>query len=340
MLRSLVSRRQLQLGTLLVWLLVPLLLWWVVRSVPLGRIWAALSGLGWPQIAALLALNTLVLLSFSGRWWTILRGQGTRIPYLALTGYRLAAFGVSYFTPGPQLGGEPLQAYLLKRRQGVPGATATASVALDRLLEIVVNFAFLFTGVSLTLQQRAFGGQLGWEALALALVLLSLPVGFLVALWGGLHPLSWLAGHAPGWLRNLDGYQVVSDLVNTSEAEAARFCRERPLHVVAALMMSLLSWALLLVEVWLALRFLGLGLSPLQLVVILTAARIAFLLPLPGGLGTLEASQVLAFQALGFDPALGLTFSLVVRARDVLFGAIGLWWGGMLIGKRDYPGRL
>ncbi len=88
------------------------------------------------------------------------------------------------------------------------------------------------------------------------------------------------------------------------------------------------------------LRFLGLGLTLIQLVVILTAARIAFLLPLPGGIGTLEASQVLAFQALGFDPALGLSFSLAVRARDVLFGGIGLWWGGVLIGNRDRSDRL
>jgi len=31
---------------------------------------------------------------------------------------------------------------------------------------------------------------------------------------------------------------------------------------------------------------------------------------------------------LGLDPALGVTQSLVIRARDVLVGGLGLWWGG------------
>ena len=36
-------------------------------------------------------------------------------------------------------GGEPLQAYLIHRRQRVPGATALASVTLDKMLELLAN---------------------------------------------------------------------------------------------------------------------------------------------------------------------------------------------------------
>ncbi len=102
-----------------------------------------------------------------------------------------------------------------------------------------------------------------------------------------------------------------------------------------ALALSLLSWGLLLSELWLAVRFLGPSLTWLQLIAILTAARVAFLLPLPGGLGTLEASQVLAFQAIGLDPAMGLSLSLVIRARDALFGGVGLWWSSLLVSSRN-----
>ena len=78
---------------------------------------------------------------------------------------------------------------------------------------------------------------------------------------------------------------------------------------------------------WMA-TFLGMSLTFAQLIALLTAARVAFLLPLPGGLGTLEASQVWALGLMGLNPAAGLGLSLLIRLRDVSLGLLGLWWGG------------
>ena len=77
------------------------------------------------------------------------------------------------------------------------------------------------------------------------------------------------------------------------------------------------------------LYFLGVSLTFDQTIVALTAARLAILFPLPGGLGALEASQVLAMTVLELNPAVGLSLSLLIRVRDVLLGSLGLWWGGV-----------
>ena len=63
----------------------------------------------------------------------------------------------------------------------------------------------------------------------------------------------------------------------------------------------------------------------------MTAARIAFLLPAPGGLGVLEASQVLTFSALGLNPAVGLSLTLLIRVRDIALGTGGLLWAGIIL---------
>jgi uncharacterized membrane protein YbhN (UPF0104 family) len=73
------------------------------------------------------------------------------------------------------------------------------------------------------------------------------------------------------------------------------------------------------------LSVLDIDVSFTQMIVLLTAARVAILLPLPGGLGTLEASQVFAFTAFGFEPASALSFTLLIRARDILLASLGLW---------------
>jgi hypothetical protein len=54
---------------------------------------------------------------------------------------------------------------------------------------------------------------------------------------------------------------------------------------------------------------------------------------LPGGLGALEAGQMLALQSMGFNPAIGLAMSLWIRVRDTALGLIGVWWGAGLINK-------
>jgi uncharacterized membrane protein YbhN (UPF0104 family) len=58
--------------------------------------------------------------------------------------------------------------------------------------------------------------------------------------------------------------------------------------------------------------------------------------PLPGGVGLLEASQALTMQAFGYSSALGISLSLLIRARDLVVGIFGLWVGG-LIGARQAP---
>ena len=180
------------------WLLAGLLLAWVLRNASLAEAWLVLRRIGPAELLLLIAVNGVVLLTLSGRWWLILRAQGYRISYLRLAAYRLAAFGVTYFTPGPQFGGEPLQIYLPEKYEGVPRSTGVAGVALDKSLELLVNFAFLALGSALIVQLELLPDLAGWQALAAALALALLPLLFLAAIWAGRHPLSqpltWL-GH-------------------------------------------------------------------------------------------------------------------------------------------------
>lgn len=314
---------------LVIWPLVILLLWWVLRSVSLGDLWQVLKHLTGLQILALLALNVLIAFAFGWRWWLILRALGFSLSYPLLSSYQLVCSSISYFTPGPHFGGEPLQVLLLNRRHAVPGPLATASVALDKLLEVLVNFSFLVVGVVITLQARIAPGALSEGGVAVALALLAVPLVILGLLYAGKHPISGLVSLLPSRLRPPGRLLIV---VAETESHAIRACREHPGLIAAAVGGSVVVWAAMFVEFWLSTLFLGLSLDWLQLVCIVTVARVSLLLPTPGGLGTLEAGQIIVMQWLGFDPAVGLALSLIIRARDVLFGIIGLMWGAWLIG--------
>ncbi|MEM7117253.1 MAG: lysylphosphatidylglycerol synthase transmembrane domain-containing protein [Chloroflexota bacterium] len=320
---------------LLPWLLAFALLYWVARTVSLADVWQLVQQLSPNEIFLLVLANVIVLTTLNGRWWLTLYGQGHTIPFWDLFRYRLAAFGLSYITPGPHFGGEPLQVYFVEKAHNVPRATAVSALTLDKLLELIVNFAFMLIGILLIVQwQTGLGGVEVVSPLVgiTAVFLLALPLLLLLALWRGHQPLTTffrLWQKLPLWQRLgwQAGYEQFLQTIADSETQVTQFCRRSPLILFAAFGCSLLSWLAMLAEYWLMLAFLGSPLTLIQLAVTLTAARIAILLLIPGAVGALEASQMVAFGAIGLNPAVGIGASLLIRMRDVGLAVLGLWWG-------------
>jgi uncharacterized protein (TIRG00374 family) len=277
----------------------------------------------------------MVMLTLSSRWWVVLSGLGYKVNYISLSAYRLAAFGLSYFTPGPQFGGEPFQIYLLRVRHGVPATSGTASVTLEKVIELVGNFTFLLVGLALIARLEFFAGQVGTGFIVLAIFLLGLPLALLFVIARGMRPFSGLMKRTPSLIKDrIPAWSRWQNGAIAVEVEMMLFFREKPVHLIAAMAFSLLTWIMLVTEYWLMLRFLDLQLTFDETIAVLTTARLAFLTPLPGGLGALEAGQGFAFQRLGYSVAEGLSVGLLIRARDVVFGAVGLALGSLLAGSK------
>ena len=305
----------------LVLIVLPLiLLWWVFRQVPFGQIWKALQQLSILQVIIWLLVNVGLVMMITGRWWLVLRTLGYRLPFPALVRYRLASFAISYFTPGPQFGGEPIQVLALQQRHGIPGTTGTASVGLDRLLELIANFSFLVFGITIALSGTWLPSQWRSTGLVFAIGLLAFPLAYLILMLIGKQPLNLLIKILPTKIAS----NWVSSALAKVEYEMSGFCVGHPAAVLRITLLSLCVWAGMVFEYWYLARILGLKLGLIQVISALVAARLAFLSPLPGGLGALEASQVLAMQTLGVEASYGISISLLIRFRDVLFGVTGL----------------
>ena len=301
------------------------LLWFSLRSVNRADVWAQLRTLDVADLTILALANLAVLATFSARWWILLRAQGYTLPYHSLMGYRLAAFAVSYFTPGPQFGGEPLQGYAVTSRHAVPAPASAAAVLLDKAFELIASFIFLVSGLLLVVEPGLLPGGMRGPPLA-----------------AGWRPISgaWDAA-ATQWAR-LRGQRATTtytlgrayNAVRAAEVQSTSLCRSHPAWWAAAGGATLLTWVALMAEFWLMASILGLGLSVGQALIALLAMRWATLLPLPAGLGALEASLIFAMQALGLDAALGLSMALLIRARDLLLGIMGMWLAAGLLRRR------
>ena len=207
--------------------------------------------------------------------------------------------------------------------------SAILSLGVDRFFELWMNFLMLMLGVSLLMLLPALGNDRqtdnNWQQLLLlisgALLILSGLALYVVRqpalLSGRLEKLSarWLSSPR---LQAIDDHwqSLGSDL-------RLAISTQKPV-LSAALLLSLGGWILIIVEMWLVLGFFDIQLSSSGLVLILVAMRLALLLPLPAGIGTLEASVFWSFQALALQVSAALGIIAVMRLRDVLVLSAGV----------------
>ena len=302
------------------------LLYFALRNVPLIDIWKTLNKLELSQIGFILAINVVVIGLITARWWIIVRAENPSVPFLPLVGYRLSVFGLSYFTPGPQVGGEPLQVIYLQRNHNVSYARATSAVIMDKLLEFLVNFILIGIGawaiarVGLLAENRI---RLSVSLIGLA-ILLIWPIVHIILLYRGIMPVSRILLRQPFIQKDHQGVR----LIIVAERLASAFCRKHIRAMFLAVIVSIFSIMGIALEYYLMVRFLGVQLNALQVFAALTVMQVAFLMPLPGGLGALEASQVFAFGAFGQPASAAISLTLLMRARDILNGGIGLLLAG------------
>jgi uncharacterized membrane protein YbhN (UPF0104 family) len=316
--------------TPVLWLLALILAGWTLRQLPLNDFAAQIGQLSWQNWLLWTLANGVILFLAVKRWQLL--GQALQAPLSLARLFRLRQAGsaVSFLTPGPHFGGEPLQLYWLYRYFDQPLHRAVAMLGLDRFVETGTNIAVLLAGVLILLGTAILPVDEGLQVTAIlggVLCALLLAAGLVMR-----HPL-WLANRfrplAQRWQSGATaedgipgdgaggGFPGLVDLMRGAlSSHRAR--------LGLALLLSLCGWGALLVELWLLLRFLGLSPSPTDLLTIMVGMRLAMLLPVPGGIGTIETSLLWSFQTLGLPVSAAIGLIALIRLRDALVLLIGL----------------
>ena len=315
---------------------IPVLLWsaalilvgWILYQLPLTTITQSLSTLTITQWLAWISINLAIIALATQRWLTLIKGLGLSVKFNELLMIRQAGQAISFITPGPQFGGEPLQIYWLWKRNRWPIHSALLAVGVDRFYELWINFGVLLLSLILLMTTSITSPTtaINWQVIFFGLVLILLALSLL----GGLilkqpeRVLTWIKRITHYWqhhprLLHIEThwqrlYSDLTSLMTTHKAELAQ-----------AFVWSLIGWIGLISELWLILSFFDIGLTLSSFMMILVAMRLAFLLPLPGGIGTLEASLFWVFQILGLPLTVAISVMALMRLRDAITLVIGLY---------------
>jgi hypothetical protein len=309
----------------LLWLAALILVGWVLSQLPLAVIVQSIAKLSPPQWLAWIALNLGIILLATQRWQILTNMLNLSVRFGELLMIRQAGQAVSFITPGPQFGGEPLQIHWLWKRNQLPIHSALLVVGLDRFYEFWINFSVLLLSV-LLLPASPAAEVVNWQkiSLVLLLILLMLPLFGWLILKQPEQILDWIKRATGHWQHHPRLQKIDTHWLRLGK-DVKRVMKERKPALLRAFILSIVGWIGLIGELWLLLSFFDLEPDVYAFLVIFVSMRLAFLLPLPGGIGTLEAALFWAFEYLSLPPAAAIGLIALMRLRDALVLMTGLW---------------
>jgi uncharacterized membrane protein YbhN (UPF0104 family) len=280
--------------------------------------WREVRRLG-PAFPVVLAPSVAWHLLRTAGWWAAFPRE-SRPPYWRAFRVRLASDGVSYFTVRG-LASEPLRVVLLLGR--VPATVTAAASILERLAVAVSSLVVVGVVAGLAYSSEALEAE--WQPLfrfiALAsLVGLALGVLLLRGHARYLGPMLDGVGRRTGW-RWTGGR--AAHFVTDVEGVFLTLARSDHRRLGVLLTISVVSYALMALEVFVVFRVVGQPVSFWAATIVETFSRSASVLAgaIPANLGALEASQIAAARALGLA---GGSLALARRMRSLLWAALGL----------------
>ncbi|PUA29664.1 MAG: hypothetical protein B0W54_03585 [Cellvibrio sp. 79] len=312
----------------LLWAAALVLAGWTLAQLPFGEILTNLKNLRARDYFILLSANLAIILIFNLRWAVLGNAIQAPVNFFQLLLIRQAGQTVSFITPGPQFGGEPLQIFWLWRKAQLPLHKALLSLGLDRFYELWVNFSVLLLGVLLLLTSSA-NTTADWSTIFVVLII----VLALLTLFGALvfkQPL-WLAHRLNKITHNWQAHRYLSHIKTHWNllGDDLRTCLlHQKKRLAYAALLSVFGWIGLIGELQLILWLTDTPLTFTGFLLLFVALRLALLLPLPGGIGTMEAAVFWAFHYLNLPMESALTMIALMRLRDVMvlvfgFGCLG-----------------
>ena len=303
------------------------LLVWVATNADFSAVLHAVPRIGWQGALAIVGAFALGFTADVGAWALMFATVDATWSWVGrLWPVQMVGEAVNTLLPFGSLGGEPVKAVLLKRRDGISYREASGALLLIQAVNTSAEVPFVVIGLVVALRRHILSPTLETAMIVGVAVL----VNFIFWLFVALHRrwLVWLqqrlrAGRWGARLRH--GLDVLGDI----ETHLYTFVRHRPLKFAAALAFAFVNWMFGAFELFLILRFLGAPVSVgdawLMETAVVMVRNVTFFIP--GHLGTQDGIITLMGGLLTGAPGIGLAVAVIRRARELLWSGVGLGIG-------------
>ncbi len=296
----------------------------VLLKTDLHELWQQVLRVGFVGMGAVMLVYALYFAADAISWHIVLPGVPLERMWLArMFVVRMIGEAYNNITPTASLGGEPVKAWLLKSRWGIPLRDAAASLVIAKTTSMFSLVLFVGLGLVMLLQhERVTDGHKLVAVLGFSFIVLSAVVFFLMQ-----HLR--LSTHVARWLRGTRFGARLSSAIAAAEdidRQFAAFYRGHGKRLLWSLIFAMANWVLGALEVYLIMGFVGYPLSFAEVWMIECMVQLVRTMAffIPAGLGAQEGAFLIAVGALTGVPSAGVATALVRRCRDVLWIALSL----------------
>ncbi len=284
-------------------------------------------------------IEIIDLVVMAARWHVFLKDI-IDIDFLSTLSINLAGASVSNITPSGRVGGEPLKAYILKKRYGMRYGAGFATIILERIVDMLA-----FTIISIiAILYGIFYFHLSWSVISLLFLALGFTGSMLVGMWyltlekrlrsksivSWLDRHQWITSHIP-YVSHYKG--KIADSLTNYYSNVARIAGH-PDTMVAGFFISFIYWVVEISRAYVI--FLALGVNPPFPVIALAYIFSAIVGSLPfgvGGVGLTEGTMIFIYSAGSINAVIAsietlldrlLSYWLVIIAGLPLAGYLGI----------------
>lgn len=293
-----------------------------IKQAGIGSILKSLSFFPTSSIVIVFLANFVAAILISTmRWKIVIEAQENRkIEFSKVMIAKLAGFTMSYVTPSVMVGGEPIRVYMLKESAGLSWEKALATAIIDQtiyffslLLLMIIGFLFLADHFSLP-RGITYGF---WAIIVLGVIILYVFYKRVITKTAGqegffMFMINTFRLNKIRYIRNKE------KSINNTERIISDFFRNKREALFKVFLLAVAEVAAYLVVVGLLAMYLGAKVTVFSSISIFAIITLASFVPIPGSLGSMEASITFIFDLLTLGGGNGFTFSLIFRLVNVL----------------------
>ncbi len=254
----------------------------------------------------------------------------SKIGLIDLLNIKLIGYSANYIAPSGIfagfIGGDAIMALMIKKRTSLDFKRGFSAGLAAKVIEFAIFLLFIYLGLILGFKYFYLPPEI-WYLLLIAAIFVGV-----VTLIFLINPIIDNRFFTK-FLKYLTRYKVLNKAIfkilkhiNNFEKELHLFYVKGKKYLFLSLFLSLVQTVVLIFQIWLLVHYLGVNMGFSKTLLVFSVSMLVFALPLaPGSAGTYELSQVGLFDLLGLGSDVGLAFSLIMRAINILMVAISFF---------------
>ncbi|MBN3036958.1 MAG: flippase-like domain-containing protein [Candidatus Diapherotrites archaeon] len=274
------------------------------------------------MLALALALEVISVLVLAARWHYIISASKNDAQFIKVLGINLAGSALNAATPLARSGGEPLKAYLLKKRCGIRASVGVATLVAEKMADMI---AFCLIAVAaLVYSVYVFNQPTYVFILILASFVFTLSL--VASLWYVSYGRRVRSRSVKAFLERHENLTGHIPILSHFKSDMSRMLKAyyktlttiaKHKHVwIYSTAFSLAFWGIEILRAYVLFRALGTdpALTAVAAALVISSLVGHVPLPLPGSLGAIEGSMIAVYSSAG----IALPIAGVVTVMDRL----------------------